>query len=215
MSLSPGVRRRQQELARWARRTPGYRFALEQVLPRVRRNAVLTDLAWRVFAPRHGAGNVDVALLPDRQLADRELPASELSLLPVVGFFATGLTDEQAAHVMADVAASQRETGSFRPVFLLDRPIFGTARHHGYVLEHIVPQEDWVGGLFGQVAWKDYLATRLASAVDSYQLWQLLQLEPTGLSELDRALLRALIPRVTAARASRQEGSRSPRRGAS
>lgn len=215
MSLSPGVRRRQKALARWAKRAPGYRFALEQVLPRVRRNAVLTDLAWRVFAPRHGAGHVDVALLPDRQLTDRRLPASELNRLPVVGFLATGLTEEQATRLLADVAALQRDTGSFRPVLVLDRPIFGTARKHGYVLEHVVPEDEWASGAFGQLTWETYLATRLVSVVDRYQLWQLLRLGPAGLTELDRALLRALVPRVTAARNSRQAGSRSPQRAAS
>lgn len=197
MSLSPGVRRRQQQLARWARRTPGYRFALEQVLPRVRSNAVLTDLAWRVFAPRHGAGNVDVALLPDRQVG----PGT--NLLPVVGVLATGLDDARAEAFLVELAELQRRTGSFRLVLVLDRPVFAAARSHGYVVEHVVPEQDWASGSFGQVPWADYLARRLGSVIDHYQLWHLMRAGvpedggPVHLAEVDEALLRVLAERVS------------------
>lgn len=198
MSISPGLRRRQQELARWARRTPGYRFALEQVLPRVRRSAVLTDLAWRVFAPRHGAGNVDVALLPDRQVS-----GADVRRLPVVGVLATGLTDAQAEQLLADLAGLQRQTASFRPVFVLDRPVFAAARRHGYVVEHVVPEHEWASGAFGPVPWPDYLARRLGSVVDHYQLWHLVSARvpsdggPVRLDRVDEALLRTLGERLT------------------
>lgn len=198
MSISPGARRRQQELARWAKRTPGYRFALEQVLPRVRRNAVLTDLAWRVFAPRHGAGNVDVALLPDRQLS-----GPDVGRLPVVGVLATGLDDARAEQLIADLAALQRETGSFRPVFVLDRPVFAAGRGLGYVVEHVVPEREWASGAFGEVPWPDYLARRLGSVIDHYQLWHLVRAQVpqdggrASLARVDEALLRVLGERLT------------------
>lgn len=198
MSISPGARRRQQQLSRWAKRTPGYRFALEQVLPRVRRNAVLTDLAWRVFAPRHGAGNVDVALLPDRQVS-----GPDVGRLPVVGVLAMGLDDTQAEQLLADLAELQRATGSFRPVFVLDRPVFAAARRLGYVVEHVVSEREWASGTFGEVPWPDYLARRLGSVIDHYQLWHLVRAQvPQGggrvqLSTVDEALLRVLGERLT------------------
>ncbi|WP_131106302.1 hypothetical protein [Ornithinimicrobium sufpigmenti] len=198
MSLSPGVRRRQQQLARWAKRTPGYRLALEEVLPRVRRNAVLTDLAWRVFAPRHGAGNVDVALLPDRQVS-----GPDVGRLPVVGVLATGLDDARAEQLLADLADLQRSTGSFRAVLVLDRPVFAAARRHGYVVEHVVPEQEWASGAFGEVPWADYLARRLGSVIDHYQLWHLVRAEvpadggPVRLDRVDEALLRVLGERLT------------------
>lgn len=176
MSLSPGTRRRQQDLARWARRTPGYRFALEEVLPRVRRSAVLTDLAWRVFAPRHGAGHVDVALH-----GGRYVEGLDVSRLPVVGILATGLTDADATALLDHVAGLQAELGSFRPLFLLDRPVFAAARRHGYVVEHLVPQDAWATGDFtagrsgDPGSWHIYLARRVASVTDHYQLWHLLR----------------------------------------
>lgn len=198
MSLSPGARRRQQQLARWARRTPGHRFALEQVLPRVRRSAVLTDLAWRVFAPRHGAGHVEVALLPDRQLS-----GPDVGRLPVVGVLATGLDDARAEQLLVDLADLQRETGSFRPVLVLDRPVFAAARRFGYVVEHVVPEREWASGAFGEVPWTDYLARRLGSVIDHYQLWHLVRAEvpedgrPVHLHRVDEALLRVLGERLT------------------
>lgn len=200
MSLSPGVRRRQQQLARWAKRTPGYRLALEEVLPRVRRNAVLTDLAWRVFAPRHGAGHVDVGLLPDRQLA-----GPDVGRVPVVAVLATGLADAQAEALMDQLADLQRETAAFRPVLVVDRPVFAAARRHGYVVEHVIPEQQFARGEFGAGSWEDYLARRLGTVIDHYQPWHLLRVAPPAsaddaptLDAVDLALLRHLPQRLPA-----------------
>lgn len=193
MSLPPRVRRRQQRLARWARATPGYRFALEEVLPRVRRSPVLTDLAWRVFAPRSGAGHVDVALLPDRQLS-----GPDVGRVPVVGVLATGLPDEALEALLDQLASLQRETAAFRPVLVVDRPLFAAARRHGYVVEHVIPRERWAGGEFGDPPWEDYLARRLGSVIDAYQLWHLARVAPDGhgLDPVDAAVLRCLPERL-------------------
>lgn len=204
MSLSPAVRRRQQQLARWAKHAPGYRWALDTVLPRIRGSAVLTDLAWRVFAPRHGAGNVDVALLPDRHVH-----GADVRWLPVVGILATGLTDEQATGLLDEVAELQERTRSFRPVFVLDRPVFAAARAHGYVVEHVIPEGTWTEGAFGADRWEDYLARRLGSVVDHYQLWHLARVAAPegdarpGLDRVDEALLHALAERVAGSAATR------------
>lgn len=203
MTIPTPVRRRQQQVARWVRRTPGYRWALVEVLPRIRRNAVLTDLAWRVFAPRHGAGQVDVALLPDRHLT-----GPDVSMLPVVGFLATGLGDEEAGALLEQVADLQRETASFRPVLVLDRPVFGAARAHGYVVEHLVPAETWAQGAYGEVAWEDYVARRVAGIIDHYQLWHLLRVgEGPRIDPLDLALLRRLGERLPDLRVAVEEAS--------
>lgn len=165
MSLSPATRRRQQRLARWARLAPGYRLAIEQVLPRIRRNAVLSDLAWRVFAPQHGPGRVDVPLHAGRHLA-----GPDLSLLPVLGVLATGLSPEQATGLLDEVADLQQRTASFRPVLILDQPAFEAARTHGFVLEVLVPERRWSTDL---PTWTDYVAARAASVIEHYQLWHL------------------------------------------
>lgn len=195
MSLSPGARRRQQQLARWARRTPGYRLAVAQVLPRVRGSAVLTDLAWRVFTPRHGLGQVDVPLLPDRQLS-----GPDVGRVPVLGVLATGLSGAGVEALLDQLASLQRETGAFRPVLVLDRPLFAAARRYGYVVEHVIPRERWAGGDFGDTPWEDYLARRLGSVMEHYQMWHVVRATPgdTGLDPVDAALLRHLPERLPA-----------------
>lgn len=200
MTLPPAARRRQQAVARWARRTPGYRLALEEVLPRVRGSAVLNDLAWRVFAPRHGAGEVDVPL------HGGHVEGPGVSKLPVVGVVGLDLSVAQAERLVEEVAALQRRLGSFRPLLVLDQPVLAAARGHGYVVELVVPRGTWASGAFvadaGEQAgeqgdlessWSAYLGARLASLVDHYQLWHLLRVapgpptddEPGGIPQLD------------------------------
>lgn len=204
MSIDPGLRRRQQQLARLARRAPGYRYALEQVLPRIRRNAVLTDLAWRVFAPRHGAGQVVVSMHGGRCLA-----GPDVDRLPVVGVLGTGLDQQQAEALVDHVADLQRRHPSFRPLLVLDRPALAAARRHGYVVELVVPLEDWSSGDFGAdgcppttSSWEAYLARRLGSLTDHYQLWHLARVSVTdgipGLDPVDQALLAHLHERLPA-----------------
>lgn len=188
MSLQPGTRRHQQQVARWVKRAPGYRWALTEVLPRVRRNAVLTDLAWRVFAPRHGAGHVDVALHGGRHVVGRDV-----SLLPVVGVVALGLDDTGVEALVDQVADLQQELGSFRPLVVLDRPAFAAVRRHGYVLEVLTPAASWDGDV---TSWTDHVGARLGSIVDHYQLWTLVRAAGGQLDPLDVALLRGLRDRL-------------------
>lgn len=187
MSLTPASRRREQQLARWVRRAPGYQLLLTQALPRVRRSAVLTDLAWRVFAPRHDAGHVDVPLR-----GGHHLQGSDLSLLPVVGVVATGLGEEDVDRLVEEVARLQRDTAAFRPLLVLDRPAFAAARRHGYVLEVLLPEEGWSG----PGPWSDYLGTRLASLVDHYQLWHLAVTDGPRLGPATVAMLTRLADRL-------------------
>ena len=192
MTPTPAQRRRQQTLARWTRRLPGYRVALEEVLPRVRRSATLSDLAWRVFAPRHGAGQVDVPMR-----AGRAVTGADVSRLPVVGVLATGL-DEAAAHRLLDqVCALQAELLSFRPLFVLDVPLFAAARRHDVPVELVVPQEVFARGAHGDPdGWEDHVARRVAGIVDHYQVWHLARAGERGLDPGDERLLRVLGERL-------------------
>lgn len=187
MSLSPTTRRRQQRWARWARRTPGFELLLLEVLPRIRRSAVLNDLAWRVFAPQHGPGHLAVPLHAGRYLNGPDLP-----LLPVVGVQATGLSAQEASRLLDAVAALQRRTASFRPVIVLDRPVFDEARRHGFVLEVVIREEEWVG----PGAWVDYVSERSASVIEHYQLWHLAVAHGPHLDPSTVALLTRLATRL-------------------
>jgi hypothetical protein len=178
--LTPS-RRRQQQLARWARQIPGYQFALNGVLPRVRGNAVLSDVAWRVFTPRHQAGHVDVPLV-----AGRHVSGAGTRMLPVIGVVALGL-DEPAATALIDrLGELQSRHASFRPVLLLDIPVFTAARRHGYVLDLVIPRVAWDGE---PDAWLAYVAARVAGMIDHYQLWHVAHAEAGVLTALDESLL--------------------------
>ncbi|GAA1171634.1 hypothetical protein GCM10009584_10690 [Ornithinimicrobium humiphilum] len=189
------ARARQQRLARWARRTPAYRVAVDRVLPAVRRNGTLNDVVWRVFTPQEGAGTLPVPLHGGRYLTGRDT-----LLLPVVGVVAVGLAEEQVDTVVEQVADLQRRDLAFRPLLVLDRPLFAVARRHGYVVEVVVPQHAWADQPQGDrpepVAWEDYLGRRLAGLVDHYQLWHLAHAGPQGLAPVDLAVLRALPGRL-------------------
>lgn len=194
MTPSPEQRRRQQTVARWVKRAPGYRLALEEVLPRVRRNATLSDLAWRVFAPRHGAGQVDVPLR-----SGRAVTGPDVSRLPVVGVLATGLDQAAAERLVEDVCALQADVRSFRPLFVLDRPVFAATRRHDVALELLVPAAVFARGTHGEAqGWDDYVARRVAGLIDHYQLWHLARAGAAGLEPADERLLRAVGARLPA-----------------
>ena len=188
---SPSTRRRQQRVARLAKRAPGYQLLLTEVLPRVRRNPVLSDLAWRVFAPKHGAGHVDVPLL-----GGADLTGSDVRMLPVVGVVALDADEPGVSRLLDQLAALQRQHRSFRPLLVTDVPAFGAARTHGYVLEHLLPRRSWQGD---QEGYDGYVAERLAGLVDHYQLWMLLHAEESGLlTGRDVGILAALSTRLPA-----------------
>lgn len=177
MSISPSIRRRQQQIFRAVRRVPGYHLAVQTVLPRVRRNAVLTDLVWRVFAPGHSVGQVPLALHGGRHIS-----GPDVDRLPVVGILGTAaLTQEQADLLVEHVAQLQQQHPFFRPLLILDRPALAAARTHGYVVELVVAQEDWARGDFvadratgsAPGSWESYLTRRLSSLIEHYQLWHL------------------------------------------
>jgi hypothetical protein len=124
-------------------------------------------------------------------------------LLPVVGILGLGLTDEQVAGLIEQVAGLQRAERSFRPLLVLDRPAFALARGHGFVVELVVPEATWAvypqGGdrvADAHTGWLDHLGLRLAGIVDHYQLWHLAHAGADGLDPLDLALLRAISGRL-------------------
>ena len=188
MTVPSASTRHRQQLARLAKRAPGYQLLLTEVLPRVRRSSVLSDLAWRVFAPRHGAGQVDVPLL-----GGRELTGSDVRMLPVVGVVALDAHQVGVSALMDQLATLQRAHRSFRPLLVTDVPAFSSARAHGYVLEHLLPRSSWEGDPEGHDA---YVAERLTGLVDHYQLWTLLHADGAELGARDVSILAALTGRL-------------------
>lgn len=193
MTLPSRTRRRQQTLARLARRAPGYDWALHELLPKVRRNPLLTDLAWRVFVPGTTVGEIDVPFH-----GGRYLQGSDVNRLPIIGVAGLGLDDAGVGALIEEVAARQRELASFRPLLILDRPAFGTAREHGYVLEVLTSQAQWDDAAPTWPSWSDYAGDRLASLIDHYRLWHLALTEDGHLRPLDVAVLEQLRRRLPA-----------------
>lgn len=189
MTIPADVRRRQRQFARWVRAAPGYRLVVREILPQVRHNAVLNDLVSRVFASgTHRAGQAQVPFRGGIHLTGSDVP-----LLPVVGLVMLGADREQLVNLMDQLADVQRRTRGFRPLLLVDTPAFAEARRHGYVIDLLVPREAWTGD---DQTWEDYVARRLVSTVDDFQLWSLLRVSPGGLSALDVAILEQLAVRL-------------------
>lgn len=180
-------RRQQQTILRWVKRTPGYGLLINEVLPRVRRDPLLSDLAHRVFAPRSGVGQVDVPLL-----AGRHLTGPDVDLLPVIALVAIGLPRAQVEDLIDAVASLQQQHPTFRPLLISDQPVFSRTRAHAYPFEHVLPEESFAR----PEEWLGYLAERLIAIVDDYQVWHLSQVQGGTLDLMTVALIRHLHTRL-------------------
>lgn len=189
MTIPPDVRRRQRHVARWVRRAPGYRVVVQHVLPRVQRSTVLNDLAWRVFMP--GKALPGSVLVPFR--GGVHLTGDDVARLPIVGFLALGFAREQLVALLEQLADVQRRTRGFRPLLLVDLPVFAEARAHGYVVDLLIPQAGWADQ---DDAWARYIAHRVLGATDHYELSWLVTVQPGGLSAIDVGVLEELATRL-------------------
>ena len=100
----------------------------------------------------------------------------------------------ELAELLDEIADLQRRVRSFRPLLVLDRPVFREARRHGFVLELVLPEDGWTGA----DPWSDYLAARLTALIDLYQLWHLSVVHGSHLDPLTVALLTRLADRLPA-----------------
>lgn len=183
MSAADRVDRRQR-FAAGVRRVPGYRAAREGLVPRLRSNATLTDLVWRVFAPDHELG---AARRPFR--ADH-LAVPDADRLPLVAFTVLGLDEAGVGRALEAIARVQEETSAFRAVVVVDRPLFAEVRRHGFVADHVIPEADWYGEAD---AYRDYVARRLVSVVQGFRAWHLVRIGDDGqVPRADRELLAAV-----------------------
>lgn len=189
--MSPPLPRR---VSHWVRRSPRVQAVVHESVKRVRRNALVTDVAWRVFLPERSLGVRPVALN-----AGRALTGPDVVFLPVVGFLALGLPQERVVELIGTIAERQRELASFKPLLILDRPVLAAARDHGFVVELVTPAEGWAeqaGGSPDHQDWVDHVGGRLAAVADLYQLVHLVRLGEDGIDPLDAAFLRHLGARL-------------------
>lgn len=178
---------RRQRFAAAVRRVPGYRAAREHLLPRVRSNPTLTDLAWRVFAPETDLGAARRTLRPGRHLTGRDVDR-----LPVVGFDLLEVPADGLPAALEGIARLQRETLGFRPVVVLGVADFALAREHGFVMDLVASAQDWWGD---PADYDAYVARRLLSVRQGFQLWHLVHVAPDGgIPAVDAGMLAAVRP---------------------
>lgn len=171
-------------LARYVRATPGVGAMLGPAVSYLRRNNLLTDIVWRVFDPGRGAGQSIFPFHPGRYVCGRDV-----ARLPIVGVVGTGLTDAEADELLNQLAELQHRLRSFRPLLVLDRPIFATARRHGFVLEVLTSAAAWPGS---SSTWATHVGARIASIIEDYRLWTVLTVAQGRLAPVDIAILESL-----------------------
>lgn len=114
--------------------------------------------------------------------------------LPVIAFDLTGMSEDQIRCAVESTAAHQLITGSFKPVFVMDRPEFSATRAYGYLAELVVAPEEWRGD---QAARTDYLRRRLDSILAAYGCAAVIRPRADGLGEVGRLLIERVVASST------------------
>lgn len=185
MSASPWQRR----IARAIRITPGMSRVRDRVLPAIRSNQLVADVATRLFPPHFDLAS---SIVP---LKAGALAGPDVDRLPIIAVIATGLPGEEAAErLLADLTDLQRDSPTFRPLVLGDAPAFAAARAHQVVWEHLLTEQEHDAALppGSSAQYADYCARRLLSLMLHYHSWYTLHLRDGRLDATDRAVVRAL-----------------------
>ncbi len=166
---------RRQAVAAAVRRVPGYRAVREAVLPRVRDNATLSDVVWRVFRPdpRLGATPVPFA-------GGRHVTGPGIDRLPVVAFDLLAVPADLLEEAVEGLAELQRSTLAFRPVLVVSAPVFDLARRHGFVVDLVASPEDWWGE---DGDYDGYVARRMVSVRQGFRPWHVVRVRGDGAVE--------------------------------
>jgi hypothetical protein len=164
----------------WLRRVPGLGTVLVTV-------ADLVLVRWQAGPP--------TGLKAGRFVAARE--ADDLPVTLVVLHQADPETAAETVRVMTEL---QLLVGGFRPVFLVEQPVFPPIRRAGYAVEQLVPRAGWEKGLPAD-AWGDYVAGRIAECRAAYDP-DVTVIIPVG-AAVDRDLLAALVGPAARRRRSR------------
>ncbi len=128
-------------------------------------DASVDDVA--VAAPYAGEAVLDRSWWPTSNAAPRALVpnpgwacyALRGRVRKVIGISVCGLRRKVIAHIVGMIAAQQRESGDFIPLFLTDSSDFDLFRDHGFVFEYL-PGPDKRAKLAGVRSWAAYAAER-------------------------------------------------------
>lgn len=170
-------------VARIIRRVPGYRYARRSVLPRVRASPSAQSLVKRVFdIDAEQAAPLDVE-------AGNLLGGVGVERLPVVAVIMISVPSDRIGDVVDDVARLQVLTAGFRPVFVMDTPMFGATRRYGYPVEFLTARSSWDDS---PDSWGEYAGSRIRSVIATYRTSATVSVHPSGLDENGRLLLGSL-----------------------
>lgn len=161
--------------------TSALRSARRGTVKVLRRSATARRLAQQVFAVRPARDGVPVDVS-----AGTLLGGLGTEQLPVVLVLMIGTPPAAVGSVVEEVARLQVLHASFRPVFVLDSPMFGPVRRFGYPVELLVGREDWSDPTS---TWEEYLRVRLASIRRHFRSTAMIRLGADGLDAVDRAVL--------------------------
>jgi len=182
------------DLARTARKLPGYRNLRRTLVPRIRRNKVARMVAHRIFGSggrRGGGADLSAGTVLDGVGTER---------LPVVVIMITGATDQRCRRIVEQVATAQLLGAGFKPWFVLDSPVFAPFRSYGYAVDLLVARDAWASA---DRTWEEYVGHRLARLVATFAAAATVRIDGDELSPIDAALLsdlgdRPVLPMVAA-----------------
>jgi hypothetical protein len=110
--------------------------------------------------------------------------------LPVIAFDLTGMDEEQISCAVDSIAAHQLIAASFKPLFLIDRPEFGTIRSYGYLAELLIAHDEWRNDSGDRI---DYVRSRLDSIERDYACAAVVRGDAQGLGEIGTLLIERIV----------------------
>lgn len=111
--------------------------------------------------------------------------------LPIVVVVSTGLQDADAERLARTVEYAQVVTGSFRPLFVIDRGEFGPFRARGYIVERVM-RPDELAAVNPADSYPEYLFDRVTAIAREYGAKSVVPLPAGALAETDAVLLRLI-----------------------
>lgn len=173
-------------VARRVRAVPGYPVARRRAIKTLRRSRTARELVKRVFDVEDGSGwspPTDVA-------SGRLVGGVGTESLPVVLVVMIGTPRDIAEQSIETIARLQLLGAGFRPVILLDRPMFGSIRQHGYPAELVPSEASWPS----DADWSEHVRERIRLAMSTYRCSASLNIGEHGLDRSGELLLSALRP---------------------
>lgn len=167
-------------------RPPGYRGLRRRLVARLRGSRAATRAVQALTPEGAGAQSTPMGIMPGRHLA-----GDAARTLPIVVIVATGLGNGDAERVARHVEHAQVMTGSFRPLFVIDKADFAPFRHRGFVVERVM-RADELAAVNPADSYSEYLFARVRSIARGYGASSVVPLPVDALDVLPHPLFRLI-----------------------